>query len=68
MTDFCVLMQACFSNGARVVSYRVVPGPAEVVGTVEDAGSFGSCCEVARPVADYGEVYGEGGLGKVSTC
>jgi hypothetical protein len=60
-------MQTCFSNSARVVSYRVVSGPAEVVGAVEGAGCLYGCCEVARAVADYGKVYGEGGLGEVST-
>jgi hypothetical protein len=62
-----VLMQTCFSNSARVVSDRAVSGPAEVVGAVEGAGCLRSCCEVARSVADYGKVYGEGGLGEVST-
>jgi len=67
MTDIYVLMQTCFSNSARMVSYRVVSGPVEVVGAVEDAGCLGSCCKVARAVADYGKVYGEGGLGEIST-
>jgi hypothetical protein len=62
-----VLIQACFSNSARVVSYRVVPGPAEVVGAVEGANCLCSYREAARAVADYGKVYSKGGLGEVST-
>jgi hypothetical protein len=67
MTDIHVLMQTSFGNIARVVSYRVVSGPAEMVGAVESAGRRRSCGEVARVVADYGKVYGKGGLGEVST-
>ena len=62
-----VLTQTCFSNNARVVSYRVVSGPTEVVGAVEGAGSLCSCCKVPRAVAVYGKVYAESGLGEVST-
>jgi hypothetical protein len=60
-------MQTCYSDSARVVSDRVVSGPAEVVGAVEGAGCLRGCCEVARSVADYGKVHGEGGLGELST-
>ena len=62
-----VLTQTCFSNSARVVSYRVVSGPTEVVGAVEGAGCLYRYREVARAVTDYGKVYSEGGLGEVST-
>ena len=62
-----VLTQTCFSNSARVVSYRVVSGPAEVVGAVEGAGCLCNYRKVAGAVADYGKVYSEGGLGEVST-
>ena len=62
-----VLIQTSFSNSARVVSDRVVSGPAEVVGAVEGAGCLCSYREVARAVADYGKVYSKGGLGEVST-
>ena len=60
-------MQTCFSNNARVVSYRVVSGLAEVVVAMEGAGCLCSYREVARAVADYGKVYSEDGLGEVST-
>jgi hypothetical protein len=62
-----VLIQTCFGNSARVVSYRVVSGPSEVVGVVEGAGCLCSYREVAGAVADYGKVYSKGGLGEVST-
>jgi hypothetical protein len=62
-----VLIQTSFSNSARVVSYRVVSEPAEVVSAVEGAGCLCSYREVARAVADYGKVYSKGGLGEVST-
>jgi hypothetical protein len=62
-----VLIQTCFGNSARVVSYSVVSGPAKVVGAVEGAGCLCSCREVAGAVADYGKVYSKGGLGEVST-
>lgn len=62
-----VLIQTCFGNSARVVSYRVVSGPSEVVGAVEGASCLCSYREVAGAVADYGKVYSEGGLGEVST-
>lgn len=62
-----VLTQTCFSNSARVVSYRLVSGPAEAVDAVEGAGCLCSYREVARAVVDYGKVYSKGGLGEVST-
>ena len=35
-----VLTQTCFSNSARVVSYRVVSGPTEVVGAWKVQAAF----------------------------